>query len=624
MLKKLIYVGVILLYLVPIATVNAHSPIEKRIPETNAVLQTMPNKVELFFEEPVEIHRSSVIVRNDKEVEVQIGKPQLDPNDNRHIYVDLQKNLSSGIYTVDIDVVAVDGHPLKEKYQFEIKVKTSSNEEMFQRLILERAYPEDGTIIEKSPKKIELWYSEPAEMDVFGILDDKQQSISSENPIVDPNNPKHFIIEIKDELGKGTYSIHSQVQIGEQRKYDIVYFAVEDVSSITGSAVYSRDSIWKHIGFLQIAHWLAYIGLLTLFGGTWFQFIDKGKGDLIRWKKCSNYLYGLSIAALVLELLLNKYQFSEVNLKDFLSFNFVWISILQIVFLSVSYFINKDKIRFFILLLSVLCWALTGHSVAPNYGGAWGIVIDLLHLLAVSLWIGGLFALFIMMPKENSLLWLKETGKAFSKWALVSMIVIGITGVMMSLKYVPSFSLRSMAFSYWGGMLFFKIALFIGIVVFGLWQRKLLLRMTEVIANVFQRNMKIEIGIAVLVLFGAGILVDLSPKEAEQGIYPKTQVQQGIKATVNVSPMKPGANDISIQFDHESDIEKVRVKFYTTNEWSVENSAFSMDKGLYKLTGTFFHAAGTMNMEVQAIRTNGEKLIFPFKVQVPGVMPPNT
>lgn len=622
-MKKLFYVLVVLFFLIPSTATYAHSPIEKRIPEADAILETMPNKIELFFEEPIEIHRSSIIVRNDKQVAVQVGRPQLDPNDNHHIHVALQQNLSSGIFTVDIDVVSMDGHPVKEKYQFELKVKTTSNEERFQRLRLERTYPDDGTIIIESPKKIELWYSESVEIDIIGILDDKQQTVPIDDPYVDPNNPKHIIFELIEELQKGTYSINSQVKIGEQRKYDIVYFAVEEFSSFTGSASYSNDSLWKHIGLLQMLHWLSYVGLLTLFGGTWFQFIDKGKGNLLRWKKASHYLYGISVAALVLELLLNKYQYAEVNFNDFLALNFVWISILQIAFLSVSYKIKQNKIRFIFLLLSVSCWSLAGHSVAPNYGRVWGVGIDLLHVLAVSLWLGGLFALLIMIPRDNSVSWLKETGKVYSKWALISIMVIAITGFIMTLKYVPSFSLGSMASSYWGEMLFFKITLFIGIIVFGVWQRRSLLNFSQMISNGFLRNIKVELCMAVLILFAAGILVDLSPKEAEQGIYPESQVQQGIKADVSVSPFKPGANDISIQFANEAEFDKVRVKFYTTNGWSIENTAFPIGNGLYKLTGSFIHAAGTMNMEVQAVRTTGEKLVFPYKIQVSGVMPPN-
>lgn len=104
MLKKMIFAFILILYLIPTSAIDAHSLIEKRSPEINAIFETAPQKVELTFEEPVEIHRSSIIVRNEKEVEVQIGRPQLDPNDNRHILIDLEKNLPSGKYSVQIDV----------------------------------------------------------------------------------------------------------------------------------------------------------------------------------------------------------------------------------------------------------------------------------------------------------------------------------------------------------------------------------------------------------------------------------------------------------------------------------------------------------------------------------------
>jgi copper transport protein len=173
--KRLAFLFAILFFLIPNFNVNAHSPIEKRIPNVNAVIESIPEKVELFFEDPVEIHRSSVIVLSEKQVEVQVGRPQLDPNNNRHLFVDLQKNLPSGKYTVDVDVVSMDGHALKEKYTFEIKVITATPEEIFQRLKLERTSPEDGTIVQTSPKKIEIWYNEPVKLLDFAILDDNNK-----------------------------------------------------------------------------------------------------------------------------------------------------------------------------------------------------------------------------------------------------------------------------------------------------------------------------------------------------------------------------------------------------------------------------------------------------------------
>jgi copper transport protein len=60
------------------------------------VLESAPAKVELFFKDPVQIYRSSVIVTNDQKEEVQDGKPWLDPKDDRHLYVNFEKRPSNG------------------------------------------------------------------------------------------------------------------------------------------------------------------------------------------------------------------------------------------------------------------------------------------------------------------------------------------------------------------------------------------------------------------------------------------------------------------------------------------------------------------------------------------------
>jgi copper transport protein len=622
MLKKLAFLLILMLSMIPMSTTDAHSPIEKRFPNVNAVIESAPDQVELFFQDPVQIHRSSVVVQNGNLAEVQVGKPQLDPSNNRRIFVALQKNLPSGKYTVDIDVVAMDGHALKEKYTFEIKVITATPEERFQNLKLERTIPGDGTIVKTSPNRIEIWYNEAVEMPYFGLLDDKQQIVDTDNPTVDPENPKHYVLDLKNELPNGTYAIHSYPRIGERTTVHVVYFAINNLTSITGNKDFSYDELGEQLGVLQFSHWLAYFGLLTLLGGIWFQLLlaKSKRGDESRWQRIAKVLYGLSFLAILLELMMYKIQYSQVVLKDFMSFTFVWITLLQLAAVVMSFLIKK--LRFLFLALSVLCWAFIGHSVDPTYGGVWGIGLDFIHLLASSFWIGGLCALFILMPKENPKDWLQDAGDSFSKWALISFMAIGITGIFMSVNYVPAFSFESLILSYWGQMLLIKILLFVVILFFAIWQRKFLMRLTETIVLKFRRNLKIEFGIAVVILLAAGFLVDLSPKEAVQGIYPAAQTKDGITATVSASPLKVGANDITIQLNDDADIDSVRAKFYSNLGGSVENNAFKVGNGLYKLTGNYFHGAGTMNMDVQVIKKNGEKVIYPpFTIQIPGYMP---
>lgn len=622
MLKKLALLFVFTLSIIPLSTVHAHSPIEKRFPEVNAIIESAPNQVELFFEDPVQIHRSSIIVQNADLTEVQVGKPQLDPNNNRHIFIALQKDLPSGKYTVDIDVVAMDGHSLKEKYTFEIKVITATPEERFQNLKLERSIPEDGTVIQTSPKRLEVWYNEAVEMPYFGLLDDKQKMIDTEKPKVDPDNPKHYILELEEELPDGTYAIHYYPRIGERTAVQIVYFAINELTSITGNQDFSYEKLWDQLGVLQFAHWLAYFGLLTLLGGTLFQLLlTKARhGNESRWMRIAKIMYVTSILAILFELIIYRLQYSQVVLKDFMNFTFVWITLLQLIFVMISIF--TKKLRFVLLMMSVFCWALIGHSIDPAYGGIWGVGLDFIHLLASSLWVGGLIALIVRMPKENAREWMQAAGGIFSKWALISFISIGITGIFMSVNYVEMFSFESLFFSNWGKLLLVKIVLFAIIVFFAIWQRRLLMKVTESIALIFRRNLVVELGVAVIILIAAAFLVDLSPKEAVQGIYPASQTKDGLTVSISAYPLKVGANDIAIKLSEDDDVDKIRAKFYTSLGGSVENTAFKVDDGLYKLTGNFFHGAGTMNVEVQVIMKDGEEVKFPpFTIKIPGYMP---
>jgi len=620
MVKRFVLLFVILIGAIPASVANAHSPIDKRSPNVNEVLDTVPDKVELYFKDPVQIHRSSIVVRNEKQIEVQVGKPYLDPKNNRHILVDLQKALPSGTYSVDIDVVSMDGHAIREKYLFEIKLAFSTPEERFQRLRLEQTFPEDGTIVKTSPKTIELWYNEPVELD-FALLNDKQQLLQTGLPVADPANPNHFVLKLNDELPAGTYTILSYPRIGDNVKVDTVYFAVEKMTAVTGINKYSRVTLWSQIGSLQVAHWIAYLGLLALLGGNWFQkAIAKKSANLSRWKLVSNILYALSLAAILLELVLNKAEYSEVVLSDFLRFNFVWMTLLQVGFVVSSLIVKRLRIYF--LLLSVLCLALTGHSVDPGYGGVWATVLDAIHLLGSSIWIGGLIGLISMMPKEKPIIWLKETGKSFAKWALFSFIGIGVSGVFMTIIYVPSFSFTSLIMSFWGQALAFKILLFVVIVIIAIWQRRLLKQMAKKLAGSFQRNLKIELFIAAILLFAAGVLVDLAPREAVQGIFPKSQTKNGVTAKIEIAPLVAGGNVLTIRLDDNKDVSKVTARIYTSLGGAEANNTFNMGNGVYKLTGNLFHTAGEYKLEIKVIKKNGEQIVFsPFTIKVPGIMP---
>jgi copper transport protein len=611
-----------ILFLISTSAVYAHSSIEKTLPNSGEILETSPSTIEMWFQDEVEVSSNSITLTNREGVRFPLWAPQIDENDRRHLTLLLEEELPPGYYKVDIRVLALDGDPLRENYQFVVEKPQMEEEEMWRLLKLEKSSPEDGTIIRTSPSQIDLWFTQPATLSAFGLFDDHQGGVRTNEPYVDPVNPNHYIIELDKELSSGTYTINWYAAIGGKEKNGIIYFAVDEFSSIIPPKGTEKGQSISKIGILDVAKWLVFVGLLPLFGGTWFyHIIVKQKGNDRRWRKVSFFLYGLSISGLLLLLFQRGSESSEMPFIEFVSLPFVWIPMLQILVLSVAYWLMNSKLGVLFMGLTVLMWAFTGHAAQPRYGGSFGIGLDALHLFSVAIWIGGLLALLIMIPKKNPLDWLRKAGKSYSKWALASIIMIILTGVLMTIKFVPTFTLESLYNSEWGKMLWIKAVLLLGIIFLGYLQRRFLKRLSEKLINLFLIRSRFELAIGVLILFVAAILANLSPTEAEQGIYPNKLVQDGIEASVKIEPFKVGVNDVTIQFENNPKFERVHVKFAMPPQWKVENTAFDLGNGTYRLTGNFLHTGGAMYLEVVATTIDGKEFIFPFRVQIPGNIP---
>jgi copper transport protein len=616
------FIAIIIFFLIFTSVVNAHSSMEKTLPTSGEILETSPSTIELWFQDEVEVSSNSITLTNKEGVEFPLWTPRIDAKDRRHITVLIEEELPPGYYTVDIRVLALDGDPLRESYQFVVEKPQFEVEEMWRLLKMEKSNPGDGTIVQSSPKQIDLWFTQPAELSAFGLFNDHQEVIPTKEPYTDPKNPEHYVIELEEDLSTGTYTIKWFATIGGKSRLGTIYFAVNEVSSIVSPKGMVKGQPFSSIGLLNVSKWLVYLGLLILFGGAWFyQTIAKQKGNIERWRKVSLFLYGLSISGLLLLLFQRWSQSSQMPFAEFISLPFVWIPMLQIILLSAGYWLTKGKFQLLLFALTVFLWAFTGHAAQPRYGGSLGIGIDALHLFGVSVWMGGLLALLIMTPKENPLIWLKETGKSYSKWALVSIMVIILTGIWMTINYVPTFTFESLFNSEWGKMIWIKAVLLLGIIFLGYLQRRFLQRLSEKLLSLFSIRSRTELVIGVLILFAAAILVNLSPTEAEQGVYPEKLVQEGIEASIQIEPFKVGANDVTIHFKNNPKFERVHVKFAMPPQWKVENTAFNLGDGTYRLTGNFLHTGGAMYMEVEAITTKGEKFVFPFRVQIPGKIP---
>ncbi|MEW9670129.1 copper resistance protein CopC [Ammoniphilus sp. 3BR4] len=611
----------LLIGLYPFSAVFAHSPLIKVSPQGGQELETPPSVIELWFKDAVELYQESIIVKHETGVEVQKGKAVVDPKDPRHVSLFLKEDVPSGSYQVLIEVLGIDGHPIRENYQFEVAEPKLTGEERLEQLKLDQAIPGDGTLVKTSPKQMELWFTQPAQLEVFGLFNDKGGVILTDDPKVDPEDPKHYTVAVNDDLPKGTYTASWYASIGNRSKNGLFYFAVEEVTSYAPEGGVSTTHFFEGIGMGQLANWLLFISLLLLFGGEWFRsVITKENGDSLRWSKVSLWLYGMGLAGFFILFSNLWMKLSEVSLREFLSSRSIWIPLIQFILWTIGYTIAKGRWKLFFFGLSLFMLALSGHSVSPLYGGGRGIAVDAIHLFAVSIWMGGLVALWVMKPKEGRVEWLRETGRVYSKWALGSVLAMILTGIWMMFTYIPTFSFESFMESRWGKMISMKVVLLTGIIAMAYFQRNSLKQWSPEMLNPFFQRIRIELLFGSFILVAAAILVDLSPSAAEQGVYPNKMTRGGITAHVKITPFEIGANDILVQFENQSELKEVYTQLSMAPIWKIERRAFSIGEGQYRLTGNLLHGAGTIFMDVIAVKKDGEKVRFPFRLEVPGEM----
>ncbi|MEP7133682.1 MAG: copper resistance protein CopC [Chloroflexota bacterium] len=103
-----------------VTSVSAHALLLRSNPAANAVLDTPPVQVVLFFSEPLEPKLSSISVIDSNSLIVDVGDVRVDPDDSKRMTVSL-RSLTDGVYTVTWKAVSsADGHQTVGTYPFAV------------------------------------------------------------------------------------------------------------------------------------------------------------------------------------------------------------------------------------------------------------------------------------------------------------------------------------------------------------------------------------------------------------------------------------------------------------------------------------------------------------------------
>ncbi|KAB7664157.1 copper resistance protein CopC [Bacillus sp. B1-b2] len=617
-------VVIFLLSLFPGTLTEAHSSIVKTLPEGGQRLNDSPDTIEIWFVDPVKLHSDTIKLIGTSGKSFNLDSTYIDPKNPRHIVGNIKKELPADSYTAEINVIALDGDILTQKFSFEVLNAAPKKNEGPLKLL--KQSPNDGEIISGEYKKIDLWFNQSVDLTAIGLFDKNQQPIKIKEPYKDPQDPTHIIVEFDEPLDKGTFQVTWYArpsQVDSSNKIpdilDVFYFANDEFTPIKDTrAVKPMSEPWfSQIGFKQFGYWLIFVGITLLFGSSFFnKVVSKDITEYKRWRVISLGLILITTLGAVLLIIQQRIELMDLPLNEFFSLKYIWVPIVQIILLLVGYTIKKVELVAFGLALVTVPFVM-GHASYPRYGGFLSIIVNALHLTAASIWLGGIFSILTIAKKNEFSLLLERVSDKFSRWALWSLLVIILTGFIMTFQYVPSFSIESFLKSEWGKAIILKVAFTTLIIIIGYLQRKALKQVANNLFNKFYRRSMYEFVYGLLLIFFASILVVATPTEAEQGVYPQNRAQYS-DIKVDISPLKPGLNVLTLDFNKELDIKSVKVKIAMPPDYSIEYNAFKVNKETFKITGNIIHSSGTLSMEVEAVKANGELRKYEYTIVVPG------
>ncbi|RIK39280.1 MAG: hypothetical protein DCC55_18605 [Chloroflexi bacterium] len=301
--------------------------------------------------------------------------------------------------------------------------------------------------------------------------------------------------------------------------------------------------------------------------------------------------------------------------------------------------------------------SLTGHAAGADHSPQLAIVVDVLHLLAACIWLGGLAALLVALLvfwQQNRASFLRlagEAGRAFSPLAALSVGVLIATGLYSMGRQVASPD--ALVTTLYGQALAGKVGLVLIAGTFGLGNALLLhptlaqplaRRLgrapgrTLLSSNRLPQLLVAEALLGLAVLLATGLITATPPPRgpeftvaAEEIPATLSQAADDLVVTLAVKPNRPGPNVFTILSASTlrpppAIVLRVLVHF-SRREGEAElvtTVAHELEPGRYLLMGDYLTQAGPWQVEVAIQRDGLPDAVarFPWVVAPPGTARP--
>ncbi|MFC9182793.1 MULTISPECIES: copper resistance CopC/CopD family protein [Streptomyces] len=371
--------------------------------------------------------------------------------------------------------------------------------------------PGDGAVVDTAPKEVTLSFSEAIAVgdDSIRVLDPsgKRADTEAEPKDLSEGSTVRYGVSLHSGLPDGTYTVAWQAISADSHPISGAFTFSIGAPSDTTVALPSQEAGGGPVGTVyDIARYAAYAGFVLLVGGSVFVLVcwRGGVTALPMQRLVVRGWLALTAATLVMLLLRNPYTgsgkfadaFDLAGLQSVLDTKpgaalvsrllLLGAAALFIAVLFGTYARREDEREKKDLTFGL---AVGGGVVATGIAATWAMSehastgiqaniampVDVLHLLAVAAWLGGLASLLVALYRTPDIG--SAAVRRFSTVAFGSVVVLAATGIYQSWRQVGSWS--ALTGTRYGQLLILKVALIAVLLMVAWFSRRWTGRLTD-------------------------------------------------------------------------------------------------------------------------------------------------
>jgi copper transport protein len=438
--------------------------------------------------------------------------------------------------------------------------------------------PGNGTIVPDAPNKVTLTFTESVQ-----LLSGKIQVLAPDGSRADQGEPQQagntVTIPLRSGGGRGTYLVSYRVISADSHPVGGSFSYSVGAPSTTPSTATNEQAVDPVVrALIPIGKYLGYAGLVLLIGPVlvlallWPQRLSRRIPA-----RLVNTGIGLVLGSTLLALWLQApyavgvglFDVNAGDIRDVLGSTFGAVMLIRLGVVCAAAVLLRPLLRGSRVSagseqakpaspavanerpaaesktdLALLCvlgvaalatWPLTGHPTASPVAGV-SVVVDAIHLAAMSVWLGGLVMLFAFLLPQANERELSAILPIWSRWAATAVTALLLAGVVQALIEVASF--RGLIDSTYGILILVKAGLAAVVLSVAAYSRKLVrTRTAEASPRTLRRPVMVELGITAVVLAVTAALVQISPPRTAEAAQTAATTTTTVSQTLTNSTM---------------------------------------------------------------------------------------